>query len=324
MDDYRKAYLAKMNRLGSSPYDRALKLKQREFVKFFDNALNREPCVIDGVETYAIFQDHSQSNNKDLSDDKYVILPNETKAGVGSYIDWRNQGWLVFTEEAKTIPTHQQMKVKVVNWNIKWINEEDKIIDYGAYVQNQTLYTLGVAYQGDLISVVDGKMMMYMQNNEDTRDIRIGTRVFIGADVYKIMFADTVSRSGLINFLMEEDTITENDNTELGIADYWDRDLPSDEEDDKEDIDAEIIGSETARIGSTYDYFISSDAKVAEWIVESIDGDSQPFYVLERDTERITLQFKNDFRFVGETINIIAKLASGDIVSLPVRVIKKF
>ena len=325
MDNYRDQYLSKMNRLGGSRYDRALNLKQREFVKFFENALNRESCFIDGVKTSAVFQDHSQSNNKDLSDDKYVIVPNETVADVGSYISWRDKEWLVFTEEEKTIPTHQQMKIKVVNWNIKWLNEHGKVVNdnmgYGAYVQNQTLYTLGVASQGDLISLIDGKMMMYMQDNKDTNAIKVGTRVFIGVDVYKIMFADTVSRSGLINFLMEEDTVTENDNRELGIADYWNRVEPSD---DEEPVDSSIIGSETAKIGSYQTYTISNDAEVSEWVVESIDGSSQPFYTLDRDNKQVSLQFKDDFRYVGQTVNVFAILTSGDIVSLPVRIIKKY
>lgn len=327
-NDYRELYLSKMNRMGASRYDRALKLKQHEFVKFFNNALNREDCYIDGLLTQAVFQDHSQSNNKDLSDDKYVIVPNETIADVGSYILWRDREWLVFTEEEKTIPTHQQMKVKVVNWTVKWLNDKGNIVNngagYGAYVQNQTLYTLGVAYQGDLISVVNGKMMMYMQNNEDTRSIAVGTRVFIGTDVYRILFADTVSRSGLINFLMEEDTVTENDNRELGVADYWNRVVLPESNVKPNAPTYEIVGSETAKIGSIQTYSISNDMEVEEWILESIDGSNQPFYTLERDTERISLQFKNDFRYVGQTTNVIAKLTSGDIISLPVRVVKRF
>lgn len=312
-----------MNRLGATRYDRGLKGKQREFERFFEVALNKEDCYIDGVKTQAIFQDHSQSNNKDLSDDKYVIVPNSTKAGVGSYIEWRNQEWLVFTEEVKTIPTHQQMKVKIVNLTINWIDSGGTIRNYGAYVQNQTLYTLGVSFQGDLISVVDGKMMMYMQNNESTRNIRVGTRVFIGEAVFKILFADSVSRKGLINFLMEEDTITENDNRELKIADYWNR-IPETEGESEDKELPEITGSETARIGSTHSFSISNGESVEEWNIETIDGNAQPFYLLERNTEILTLQFKNDFRYVGEVVNIIARLSSGDYVSLPVRVIKRF
>lgn len=325
MDNYRDLYLKKMNRMGVTRYDRAMKSKQREFVKFFENALNKEKCYIDGVEAHAVFQDHSQSNNKDLSDDKYVILPNETKADVGSYISWRNGEWLVFTEEEKTIPTHQQMKIKVVNWQIKWVQDGKVVNDgkgYGAYVQNQTLYTLGVSFSGDNIGIVNGKMMMYMQNNEDTRKIPIGKRVFIGDNVYKILFADPVSRNGLINFLMEEDTVTEYDDTELKIADYWNQiDEP---EAVTPEGESEIVGSETAKIGSTYTYTISSGVDVEEWIIESIDGNEHPFYLLERNTTQLSLQFKNDFRYVGTTTTVIAKLTNGEIVSLPVRVIKKF
>lgn len=323
MENYRELYLKKMNRLGSTPYDRGLKAKQREFNRFFEMALNKEECYIDGVKTHAIFQDHSQSNNKDLSDDKYVIVPNSTKANVGSYINWRSQDWLVFTEEVKTIPTHQQMKIKIVNTHINWLDNDGIVRSYGAYVQNQTLYTLGVAFQGDLISVVDGKMMMYMQNNEHTDSIKIGSRVFIGHSVFKILFADEISRNGLINFLMEEDTITENDNRELGIADYWNR-VPATEEDNEHKELPQIVGSETAKIGSTHTFSISDGTEVEEWNIETIDGSTQPFYLLERNTEMLTLQFKNDFRFVGETVNIIAKLSSGDYVSLPVRLTKRF
>lgn len=318
--DYREEYLAKMNRIGANRYERTMKNKAREFVNFFESALNKEPCLIDGKPAQAVFQDHSQSNNKDLSDDKYLILPNETVAGIGSYVTWRDSEWLVFTEEDKTIPTHQQLKIKEVNWKIKWVKPNKEVVGYGAYVQNQTLYTLGVDYSGELLSVVNGKMMMYMQNNDDTRDIRIGKRVFIGDDVYKILFSDRVSRNGLINFLMEEDTINENDNKELGIADYW----GSAEVEEVETTMSEIAGNETAKIGSIETYTISTGDSVSEWVFDTMEGSEQPFYVMERTQTQISLQFKNDFRYVGQTINIIATLDTGDIVSLPVRVIKKF
>ena len=330
MSEYRDLYLKKMNRMGSTRYERGLATKQREFVRYFENALNKETCYIDSVETKAIFQDHSQSNNKDLSDDKYVIIPNETKASIGSYINWRNSDWLVFTEEEKTIPTHQQMKVKEVNWNIRWV-EDGKVVNdgkgWGAYVQNQTLYTLGVSFSGDLASIINGKMMMYVQNNKDTARIKIGYRIFVGSSVYKILFADTISRNGLINLLMEEDTIYENDNKELGIADYWNRINVTDDEKDIEDtpiINASIVGEGQAKISKTYLYTISEGSSVEEWIIEGIAGNDKPFYILERDANQISLQFKDDFRYVGQTVNIIAKLSTGDIISLPIRVVKKF
>lgn len=325
--DYRDIYLKKMNRLGASRYERNLRHKQREFVKYFEDALNKEDCYINGEHAQLVFQDHSQSNNKDLSDDKYIIAPNETIIDIGSYIDWRDSEWLVFTEEFKTIPTHQQLKIKAVNWNLKWLVDGAVVnngLGYGAYVQNQTLYTLGVSFSGDNIAIVNGKMMMYVQDNDDTRSyFTIGKRIFVGENVYKILFADTVSRRGLINLLMEEDTITVYDNRELHIADYYNN-VQEDQPAQVEPVMATISGELKPRISRTYIYTISDGYEVSEWIIESVDGVDQPMYTRERDALSVTLQFKDDYRYVGQTVNVIAKLTDGSFVSLPIRVIKKF
>ena len=325
MVDYRESYLKKMDRIGSSRKDMVMKRKQSAFYHYFNEALNKDFCLINGKPSELIFQDHSQSNNKDLSDDKYVVAPNETIVDIGSYIDWRDTQWLVFTEEQKTIPTHQQLKIKIVNWKIKWLNEKKEIVSYGAYVQNQTLYTLGVASQGDLISIINGKMMLYVQDNEETRGIRIGKRVFVGANVYKIMFADTVSRSGLINFLMEEDTLTEDDNRELGIADYYNNQIEEPVDDGTvENPIHEISGEIKPRLGGTYTYNVGENTTVTEWIIESIDGSDPPVYALERNTKEVSIRVKDDYRYVGQVINIIAKINDGLVISLPVKTINRF
>lgn len=316
-------YLRKMSRIGSTKRDRAMKAKEKEFNDYFENALNKEFCYVDGVGTEIIFQDHSQSNNKDLSDDKYLIAPNYVDIKVGSYIDWRSSQLLVFTEEIKTIPTHQQLKAKIVNWTLKWVSNDGKIISCGAYVQNQTLYTLGIANSGKYISVVDGKMMMYVKNDKETRTaLKAGKRVFIGESVYTITYADIVSRKGLINLLMTQDTFNENtDNAELGIADYYNRvELP---EQKPEESIVEITGEKRARLGFTYTYAVS-DGEVSEWIVESLDGNDAPFYIQERNAKEINIRIKDDYRYVNQMINIIATLSNGDIVSLPVKTINKF
>ena len=78
-NSYLKYYRDKIRRKGSSSYERNYKLKEREFDDYFRNALTKEQCLVDGVSEYMIFQDHSQSNNKDLSDDKYIVCPNSVK-----------------------------------------------------------------------------------------------------------------------------------------------------------------------------------------------------------------------------------------------------
>lgn len=319
-------YKKKMNRRGSSPYERSLKHKQREFIDYFSNTLNREQCLINGQEALAVFQDHSQSNNKDLSDDKYVILPNETRCGVGDYISWREGDWLVFTEEEKTIPTHQQLKIKVVNESIKWLID-GKVSGsgngWGAYVQNQTLYTLGVAFTGNHVSVVDAKMMMYMQNSEETRRLKVQDRIFIGNQVYSIMFMDTVSRKGLINYLLEQDTINEYDNKDLRIADYY-KTVDEKEEIPEETPDISIEGEDKLKIGRTYVFKTSKESVVEEWIIDSMNQANPPFYIEEKSDSLITLKVKNDQRIVGDIVNILAKTKDKQVISKSAKIIQRF
>lgn len=321
--DYVSLLKNKASRRGSNAYERASKNKARDFAEYFQSTLNLEDCLIDEVPSKAVFQDHSQSNNKDLSDDKYIIVPNEVRIGIGSYVKWRETPWLVFTEEFKTIPSHQQLKIKIVNETIKWVKNK-KICNngdgWGAYVQNQTLYTLGIARQGNHLDLVNSKMMLYMQNNEETRELAVGDRIFIGFTVYKIMFRDGVSRNGLINYLLEEDTIKSEDNKDLRIADYYKPDVL-----DKEVVTPEespvIKGEGQARIGRTYKYTIQEGYKVDEWIVDT-EGSSS-IEILERDETMITIRIKDERRNVGSTVSLMAK-TSNSISSFLIRISSKF
>lgn len=321
-------YKNRIKSAGDTHYARSMIRKSREFESYFNNTLNKEACVIDGKDAYAVFQDHSQSNNKDLSDDKYLVLPNSTICNVGSYISWRMSKWLVFTEEFKTIPTHQQLKIKEVNEEIRWIDEKGKIINggngWGAYVQNQTLYTLGVSFTGNNVGVVNAKMMMYMQDNDQTKTLKVQDRIFIGDNVYNVMFMDNVSRRGLINYLLEQDTISKTyDNVELRIADYYrkkkddDKEIPSDQ-------DVVISGDEKLRIGKTYVFKSSKEDYIEEWIIETLGAATTPFVIQEKDGTSITVRVKDDTRLVGTIANLIVKTKNGGVVGKNLKIISRF
>lgn len=317
--------IERMANRGTSQRERMLRNKQRSFERYYNNTLNLHQCLVDGRPEELIFQDHSQSNNKDLSDDKYIVCKNDVKIGIGSYIDWMDSKWLVFTEEAKTIPTHQQLKVKVVNETIKWIKDE-KICNggkgWGAYVQNQTLYTLGVSRQGNFLDLVNAKMMMYMQDNEETRALKTGDRIFIGYAVYKIMFKDIVSRRGLINYLLEEDTMSSYDNSELGIADYY-KPENANAIKDNTTVDneiPEIIGSQQGRIGRNYEYSVENTT-VDEWIFDAVGAEFVE--ILEGNEHKVSIRIKDDRRNVGQTATLFAKHGE-NVGSLIIRIANKF
>jgi len=352
MSSFSTSYRRKQKVLGDNRVTRNYNRQLEEFNLFYRDTLTRHNCIIDGVPTQAVFQDHSQSNNKDLSDDKYVVVPNSVEVGVGSYIEWANETWMVFTEEYKTIPTHQQLKIKHTNRRLKWLtNKNSKLIcNFGkgwpAYVQNQTLYTLGVSFSGQNIAVANAKMSVYIKDVPETRAITVGTRLWIAGQVYKVEFADYVSRPGLVNWLLDEDTKNdETDNAGLEIADYWqsgakdaenvgnkgnDDTIPAGDHDshsegEKSTNEWNIEGTQKARLGHTYVYTaMNSDgtqAEVSEWIIGTLED--SPFYVKEKDNHSITVTIKDVYKLVGQTVTIAAKV-DGAIQNIAIKIIKKF
>lgn len=330
MDNYYDAYQRRMSIRGRSPYERNLKHKTRTFNNYFNNSLNKEMVVVNQTqEMPMVFQDHSQSNNKDLSDDKYVIAKNENPIRVGDYIRWRDSMWMIFTKETKTIPTHQQAKVKEVNELVRWIRN-GKIINDGigwwAYVKSNTLYTMGVS-ETPYIHVPDAKMMMFLQNNEDTKSLQMNERVFVGTNVYKIKFIDDVSRNGLISFLLDQDTINPNyDNVELGVADYYKYfgkgiDFAHESNEEDEVVSANISGSETIKVGSINKY--TSEVPIKEWSINSMDSEDK-IDVIYTDDYNIEIRCKNDFKAIGGKFSILAMDEDDNYHSFSVSIVKKY
>lgn len=330
---YSDRFKSRMERRGLSAFDRAMNAKQRQFELYFESTLNKELVEIDGVPEYATFQDQNQNNNKDMSDDKYMIVRKESVIKSGSYVKWRGNMWIVFMEENKTVPTHRQVKIKQMNATIRWMIG-DKICrngeGYPAYVQNNTLYTLGVATSGQNIWAVNAKFGMYMQDTNESRGLKIGSRVFIGGNVYKVLFKDYTARRGVISFLLEEDFVNPSkDNIELQIADYYPA-VNQDKEPESTGVSKEVTinGSSTAKIGSLvkYEAKVFQDGKelqadITDW---TIDDTERVATVVEQSPTGITLRIENNFKKVGSIISVIGKTSDGVFGSETVRIISPY
>lgn len=332
--DYSSLYNKRIGIKGTSRTDRNKKAKIRSFERYFENALNKELVDIDGIEQYATFQDQNQNNNKDLSDDKYIVVPLDSNLRTGSYITWRDKLWMVFSQENKSIESHKQGKIKASNHYIKWMNGTEISGNgkgFPAFIQNQTLYTLGVSTSGNNSWIVNAKMMMYLQDNSETRKLKIGQRIFIGGEVYQIMFRDYVSRSGLINFLLEQDFINKNrDDIENEVADFYSAKEGKIEEQEVSMASKEvkINGSTNAKIGSLVKYEakvftdgVEVSEGVAQWTIADVDHVAT---VVEQTEKYVTIRMENNFQKVGSQISIIGKTADGIIGSKTVNIISPY
>ena len=325
MDSYLKYYRDKASHKGLTERDRNFKYMQREFDRYFKNTLNRHTCILNGEEVELVFQDHSQSNNKDLSDDKYVIAPNDTPLKTGDYMIWQEAQWMVFTKEFKTILTHQQVKIKEVNEMIKWLDSDKNVSNGGkgwpAYAVSQTLYTMGVS-ENTYIPVVDSTVMLHMQDNPETRSLKMNTKLFVGSRAYLTKYINTVSRTGIITFILDETTINPEDNPELGIANYYSDSKPSEENVDPDTSGMSIIGEPDPKYGRVYQYTVEG-FKAKDWILDFMTNES-PANLETQDEDGVSLRFKDDPRFIGTSINLIAKNEDGNYITLSLVVSKKF
>lgn len=329
---YSNIFGHRSNVRGSSVRGRKMHLKQRSFDKFFDSTLTANDVLIDGIKETVVIQDQTQNNNKDLSDDKYVVAKNMTKIHVGSVMEWSDRKWIFFSREEKTIHTHQQFKIRPSNYTMKFIDKNGDVCNGGkgvpSVIQNQTLYTLGVATGGNNAWIVNAKMLMYLVDDEFSKDIGIDTRVFIGESIYRIMFKDNVSRKGISHFLLEEEMINEKiDNIELQVADYYkyyDKDgnrLTNVESGNGSNTDTEtgttsnirleIDGFSDIAIGESQRYSIKifvNDVEVQDdiesWLI--VD-DRKVVKINEKNGRYITIYAEDNFSNIDEMINIIAE-----------------
>lgn len=326
-----------MNSKGGTRYERNFNKMSRSFELWFENTLAKEEVEIDGVKQYAVINDQNQNNNKDLSDDKYMVVKNESNLKVGSIMKWRDREWLVFSDEEKSVPTHKQTKIRPSNGRIKWmINGKVSGIEgngHPAVIKNNTLYTLGLSTSGHHSWIVNAKMLMYMQDNSETRNIAIGQRVFISGAVYQVMFKEWMSRNGMIQFLLEEDFVDPSrDNVELGVADYYvDGKEQGGGEETPKPVEKTVVitGSEKARIGSTVKYEanvyedgnLDSEEGITEWTVMD---DSAVATIVEQSTKGISIRIVSNFQKVGSQITIVGKTADGVIGSKTVKIISPY
>ncbi|PEF30287.1 hypothetical protein CON39_11465 [Bacillus thuringiensis] len=328
----------RMNSKGGTRYERNFNKMSRSFELWFENTLAKEEVEIDGVKQYAVINDQNQNNNKDLSDDKYMVVKNESNLKVGSIMKWRDREWLIFSDEEKSVPTHKQTKIRPSNGRIKWmINGKVSGVEgngHPAVIKNNTLYTLGLSTSGHHSWIVNAKMLMYMQDNSETRNIALGQRVFISGAVYQVMFKEWMSRNGMIQFLLEEDFVDPSrDNVELGIADYYidGKEQGGGEEEKPKPVEKTVVitGSEKARIGATvkYEANVYEDGNVnpEEGIVEwTVMDDSAVATIVEQSTKGISIRIVSNFQKVGSQITIVGKTADGVLGSKTVKIISPY
>ena len=116
------------------------------------------------------------------------------------------------------------------NYYLKWINDKGNVIGRWCVVEDGTKYLIGEREE-DTMSIGDARMAVTIGKDTETSQISRGKRFLIDDMDSKDVLAFEVTKpnkmfnvfngKGVFRFIMGESNLTDNDNTQLRIADYY-------------------------------------------------------------------------------------------------------
>lgn len=180
--------------------------------------------------------------NTDNLNEKYIqSLPGEDIKH-GGLVFWMDNYWLVTERDANTT-IHTRAKMIQCNYLLKWVSDDGVIHQQWCIIEDGTKYLTGEYEDRNfIVTRGDSRIAMTIAKNKYTTKFNRENRFLIDDPDADSKLAYILSKplkvgnsfngDGVFKFVLQEATSTENDNHELGIADYY-KHFP------KKDIDVE-------------------------------------------------------------------------------------
>lgn len=174
-----------------------------------------EPIQLNGVLQIALITDAADTIHD--KDDKLIraTFPLHT----GDWIEYRNERYLILSQIILNDHSYRGRMSKCsnriafnFNGNVKW---------FDAIVEGKSFY----ADTGQQVSLPKGKISVYLQENEDTRDIALNQRFINTRQPFKLEGIDRSNR-GIVKLFCALDSIGSNDDLDNQIADRWKYEIP--------------------------------------------------------------------------------------------------
>lgn len=197
---------------------RMLSSKLKDGLSYKQVKINDEPQYLEII------------NTDNLNEKTIYTLPGETVL-CGSMIYWMNNYWLVTECDADT---EIQTKAKMLQCNflLKWVNDEGRVCEQWCIIEDGTKYLTGEYEDRNfIVTRGDSRIAMTIARNDETVKLNRKHRFLIDDPKSKEQLAYELSKplkvgrvyneNGIFGFVLQEVTTTDDDNLELGIADYY-------------------------------------------------------------------------------------------------------
>lgn len=203
----------------SSKRESDLRNMKNQIAQSFDDDILSYPVEINGR-----FQSLSITYSSKEQENKIIAKPYETFTN-GEVITWEDEKYLVVsTNPDKNIYTKGRMKRCV--GELKWYDSDGDLHSRYFAMKSDPATNFGIE-DGRVITVGNERRTIYLSFDVETKDLYKDKRFIFDSRAWKVSAIDTKTIIGLSIVTLQEDLINnENDNLDLEIADYNNRNIP--------------------------------------------------------------------------------------------------
>lgn len=192
--------------------------------KLSDN-LSYQTVSIDGTS-----QEVAVINTDNLNEKFVYSLPGEDVKH-GAIVCWMGSYWLVTERDANTT-VYVRAKMIQCNYLLRWVSDDNTICEQWCVIEDGTKYLTGEYEDRNfIVTRGDSRIAMTITKNQLTTKFNRESRFMIDDPTSNPKLAyqltkplkvgSTYNDVGVFKFVLSEVNSTDNDNHELGIADYY-------------------------------------------------------------------------------------------------------
>ena len=219
------SYQQRINIFGDTQRDTTLSREQIRLRNYLPKNLSFHTAIVNDME-----QQVAIINSDNLNEKTIISLPGEDLAN-GSLVRWMDNYWLI-TEKDANVTVYAKCKMLQCNHLLKWVSDDKVVREQWCIIEDGTKYLTGEFEDRQfVVTRGDSRIAMTIARNEYTVNFNRGNRFLIDDpdSKHKLAYAltkplklgGTYNNQGVFKFVLQEVTATDDDNHELGIADYY-------------------------------------------------------------------------------------------------------
>lgn len=218
-------YESRVSARGGTKRGAALRRETRMVGTKVKDNLSYQTVTIDDVA-----QEVAVINSDNLNEKTIIALPGED-IGHGGLVYWMDNYWLITERDANTT-VYTRAKMMQCNYLLKWVSDDNTIHEQWCIIEDGTKYLTGEYEDRNfVVTRGDSRIAMTIARNEHTVKFDRECRFLIDdpESDHKLAYlltkplklGATFNNKGVFKFVLQEVTATDDDNHELGIADYY-------------------------------------------------------------------------------------------------------